>query len=134
MQVLAAHQGLSLEELALQQPDKELVVDRQSCSVLVQSVMPKDLMLSSIMVVGDPCADAAVLTEKQGKLCCLSCYARSGCRHVKAAQGNEQTEAIIAEATAAAFADKFSQNFDTSTGQRRVTSVSQVSRHWQCAC
>ena len=42
------------------------------------------------MVVGDPGEDEAVLIEKRGKWPCLSCFARSSCRHVKAAKGIEE--------------------------------------------
>ena len=128
MQVFADWQGLTLEQLANIQPDTEAILERDNCSVLVQSVKSSDLGLSNILVVGDPCMDAAVLTAKRGKLSCLSCFARTGCRHVRAAQGEDQTELAIAEATSNAWADKFSRTFDTSTGQRRVTSISKVSK------
>lgn len=85
-----------------------------------------DAPLTGITVVGDPCGDAAVLIEKRGKWSCLSCFARSSCRHVKAAKGIEQTEQAVMEAASTAWADKFDHAFDRLTGKRRVTSVSKV--------
>ena len=134
MQVVFGWQQISLQQLACKPANSQSII-RNDCSseVLVQSVCASDAAVTGLIVVGDPCEDAAVLVEKAGKWSCLACYARTQCRHVKAAKGIEQTEQAVEKATADAWAERFNTSFDNVTGQRRVTSVSKVLIAFNCS-
>ena len=58
---------------------------------------------------------------------CLQCSSQRSCRHVRSIQGDARAEAISVEARQQAHIQKFEGIFDDETGQRQVTSISQVS-------
>ena len=115
--------------MAAQQPDADLVIVADEDALLVQSVPLHDRHdgITAVMLVGDPSLDAAVVVQRTAGFFCLCCSAQRPCRHVKAISGN--TEAVVADIQAreSAWANKFTQAFDTSSGRRHVTSISKVS-------
>lgn len=128
-QVLSRWQQLTLQDMAAQQPNADLVIVADEDALLVQSVPLHDRHdgVTAVMLVGDPSLDAAIVVQRTAGLFCLSCSAQRSCRHAKAISGN--TEAVVADIQAreSAWANKFAQAFDTSSGRRCVTSISKVS-------
>ena len=127
MQVLCQWQRTSLEELATRQPAQQLE-ESSSAMMLIQSLACQHQLdnIMSVLLVGDPCMDAVVVVRKSVGLHCLTCSNCSSCHHVKAIKGDTVTDTVLAETRLDKWQHNFELVFDRSTGQRRVTSVSQV--------
>ena len=131
-QVLCHWQQTSLEELATRLPHQHLE-ESSSAVMLIQSLTSQHQLQNhaSVLLVGDPCMDAVVVVKKPVGLHCLTCSNCNSCRHVKAIKGDTVTDASLTDARLEKWLHNFDMVFDKSTGQRRVTSISQVVDHAQ---
>ena len=128
-QVLSRWQQASIPDLAARQPDSSQKSDCSHDALLIQSIPVHEPSggVSAVTLVGDPCLDAVPVAHRRSGPFCLRCSAQRTCRHIKAMSGDIAAELVSAEARDAAWIEKFAAVFDMSTGQRRVTSISQVS-------
>lgn len=128
MQILCRWRECTWEGLTQLPPDEAQLATDTPELCLVQSVSMTETQTGTteVFVVGDPCSDAVILVRRTAGLFCLSCSAQKTCRHVKAVQGDIQTAADWNEAQQDAWTQRFEARFDRSTGQRCVTSCSQV--------
>ena len=111
------------------QPDTAQLAETSTDSCLIQHINMQEShsgVLGAVLV-GNPCSDAVVVVDRTAGLFCLSCSAQKTCRHVKAAQGDNQTAAEWNELQQQSWEQQFEDRFDRVTGQRRVTSFSKVS-------
>lgn len=122
-------QNASVRDMAARTPDENLKARHSSDTLLIQSVAIHQCLhnISSVLLVGDPGVDAVAVVQKDSGYFCLQCSSQRSCRHVRAIQGDAEAEATSVEARQQAHIQKFEGIFDSETGRRRVTSISQVS-------
>ena len=115
-------------------PDSQLLVNTSSEACLVQSVATQDRQsgVLEVMLVGDPCSDAVPKVLRSAGLFCLSCSAQRMCRHVTAAQGDQQNANACNKAQQLACQQRFQNAFDG--GRRRITTLSQARSVARCTC
>ena len=126
LQVICQWRQIGLSDLVTTVPDSQLLASTSSEACLVQSVATQERQsgVLEIMLVGDPCSDAVPVVQRSAGLFCLSCTAQRTCRHVKAAQGDQQNENAWHEAQQLACQQRFQDAFVG--GRRRITSLSQA--------
>ena len=66
--------------------------------------------------VGNTCLDTVIVADRTAGLFCLSCSAQKTCRHVKAAQGDNQTAAEWNELQQQSWKQQFEHRFGSLAG------------------